>query len=189
MRHLRSDEIRESDSGVPGRTDFLEPYRDHGIMWALNAWWRARQRGPDLYLAFETVTLARSVQEFSCKLGLVPIPKSIIAGVMDSFPAEALELSCRRPGRNANAGLRGVPQRCPSNDRGAHLRACGPAVFPGGRAGSFPHPHRGGENIPARGPALLVANHVSFADAFPSASASGRWSGSSYGARIITRSC
>jgi hypothetical protein len=89
--HLRSDEIRESDSGVPGKTDYLEPHHDHGIMWALNSWWRAREQGPDLYLEFETITLARSVQEFACKLGIIPVPKSIIAAVMDALPAESLE--------------------------------------------------------------------------------------------------
>lgn len=90
--HLRSDEIRESDSGVPGRTDFLEPYHDHGILWALNCWWRARQQGPDLYLEFETITLARSVEEFVCKLGFLPVPKSLVAGAMDSIPAESIEV-------------------------------------------------------------------------------------------------
>jgi hypothetical protein len=90
--HLRSDEIRESDSGVPGRTDFLEPYHDHGILWALNSWWRARQQGPDLYLEFETITLARSVEEFVCKLGFLPVPKSLVAGAMDSIPAESIEV-------------------------------------------------------------------------------------------------
>lgn len=90
--HLRSNEIRESNSGVPGRTDFLEPYHDHGIMWALNSWWRARQQGLDLYLEFETITLARSVQQFSCKLGIIPVPRSIVSTVMDSIPAESLEI-------------------------------------------------------------------------------------------------
>jgi hypothetical protein len=101
--HLRSVEIRESDSGVPGRTDFLEPFHDHGIMWALNSWWRARQQGPDLYLEFETVTLARSAQDFSCKLGIIPVPRSIVSSAMDSIPAESLEtvlagtkLACER---------------------------------------------------------------------------------------------
>jgi len=89
--HLHSDEIRESDSGVPGKSDYLEPYHDHGIMWALNSWWRAREQGPDLYFEFETITLARSVQEFACKLGIIPVPKSIIAKVMDALPAESLE--------------------------------------------------------------------------------------------------
>ena len=88
--HLRAGEIRESDSGVPGRTDFLEPYHDHGIMWALNAYWRARQRGTGLYLEFETVTLARSVQAFACKIGLVPIPKSVVSAAMDSIPADSV---------------------------------------------------------------------------------------------------
>jgi hypothetical protein len=89
--HLRSDEIRESDSGVPGRNDFLQQYHDHGVMWALNAYWRARQDGPDVYLELETITLARSVQAFVCKLGFVPVPKSMIAAVMDTLPAESLE--------------------------------------------------------------------------------------------------
>ena len=56
--HQRSSEIRESDSGVPGRADFLEPFHDHGILWALNTYWRARQSGPDLYVEFEAITLA-----------------------------------------------------------------------------------------------------------------------------------
>jgi hypothetical protein len=89
--HLRSDEIRESDSGVPGRMDLLEPYHDHGIMWALNSWWRARQQGPDLYLEFESVTLARSAQQFACRLGIIPVPRSIVSSAMDSIPAESLE--------------------------------------------------------------------------------------------------
>jgi hypothetical protein len=88
--HLGASEIRESDSGVPGRTDFLEPYHDHGIMWALNAYWRARQRGTDLYLEFETITLARSSQAFACKIGFVPVPKSIVSAAMDSLPADSV---------------------------------------------------------------------------------------------------
>jgi hypothetical protein len=87
---LHSEEIRESDSGVPGTDDLLDPYRDHGIMWALNAWWRGRSSGPDLYLEFETISLARSVQSFACKIGFVPIPKSMIASAMDSLPAESV---------------------------------------------------------------------------------------------------
>jgi hypothetical protein len=89
---LRSKEIRESDSGVPGRNDFLEPYHDHGIMWALNAYWRARQSGPDVYLEFESITLARSVQAFSCKLGLLPVPKSTVAAAMDAIPSESVRV-------------------------------------------------------------------------------------------------
>jgi|ERR1039458_7310716 hypothetical protein len=88
--HMRASEIRESDSGVPGNADFLEVYHDHGIMWALNAYWRARQRGGDLYLEFETITLARSAQEFACKIGFVPIPKSIVSAAMDSMPADSV---------------------------------------------------------------------------------------------------
>lgn len=89
--HLRSNEIRESDSGEPGRLDFLEPYHDHGIMWALNSWWRIRQQGPDLYFEFESITLARSAQQFACKLGIIPVPRSIVSSAMDSIPAESLE--------------------------------------------------------------------------------------------------
>jgi hypothetical protein len=90
--HSRSDEIRESDSGVPGRHDLLEPYHDHGILWALNTYWRARQKGPDLYVEFEAITLARSIQEFMCKIGIIPIPKAIVSRVMDSLPGESVEL-------------------------------------------------------------------------------------------------
>jgi len=88
--HLRAREIRESDSGVAGRNDFLETYHDHGIMWALNAYWRARPMGTDVYLEFETITLARSVQAFSCRLGIVPVPKSVVAEAMDSIPADSV---------------------------------------------------------------------------------------------------
>jgi hypothetical protein len=88
--HLGSTEIRESDSGVPGQDDLLERYHDHGIMWALNAYWRARQRGPDLYLEFESITLARSVEAFSCKLGFFRVPRSIVSSAMDSLPAESV---------------------------------------------------------------------------------------------------
>ena len=88
--HLAASEIRESDSGVPGRTDFLEPYHDHGIMWALNAYWRARRQGDDLYLEFETITLARSVEEFACKIGFVPVPKAVVSAAMDSLPADCV---------------------------------------------------------------------------------------------------
>jgi hypothetical protein len=88
--HLAANEIRESDSGVPGRTDFLAPYHDHGIMWALNAYWRVRQQGKDLYLEFETITLARSVEEFVCKIGFVPVPKAVVSSVMDSLPADCV---------------------------------------------------------------------------------------------------
>jgi hypothetical protein len=90
--HLRSKEIRESDSGVPGRNDLLEPYRDHGIMWALDAYWRARQSGTDVYLEFESITLARSVQAFSCKLGVVPVPRSTVAAAMDAIPSESVRI-------------------------------------------------------------------------------------------------
>ena len=90
--HSRSSEIRESNSGEPGRIDFLEPYHDHGILWALNTYWRARQNGPDLYVEFEAITLARSVQGFKCKIGLLPVPKLIVVGVMDSIPSESLDL-------------------------------------------------------------------------------------------------
>jgi hypothetical protein len=89
---LRSKEIRESDSGIPGRSDYLEPYRDHGIMWALNAYWRARQSGPDVYLEFESITLARSAQAFSCRIGLIPVPKSTIAAAMDDIPSESVRI-------------------------------------------------------------------------------------------------
>ena len=88
--HLKAGEIRESDSGVQGRTDFLEPYHDHGIMWALNAYWRARQTGTGIYLEFETITLARSVQAFACKVGFIPVPKSIVSAAMDSLPADSV---------------------------------------------------------------------------------------------------
>ncbi len=88
--HLGASEIRESDSGVPGRTDFLEPYHDHGIMWALNAYWRARRQGKDVYLEFETITLARSVEEFACKIGFVPVPKAVVSAAMDSLPADCV---------------------------------------------------------------------------------------------------
>lgn len=88
--HLGASEIRESDSGVPGRTDFLEPYHDHGIMWALNAYWRVRRQGKDLYLEFETITLARSVDEFVCKIGIVPVPKAVVSSVMDTLPADCV---------------------------------------------------------------------------------------------------
>jgi hypothetical protein len=115
VAHLHSDEIRESDSGVPGRTDFLQPYHDHGIMWALNSWWRARQQGPDLYLEFETVTLARSAQEFACKLGIIPVPRSIVSGAMDSIPAESVEIV-----------LAGTKAEC-------ERRASGPPVTASGR--------------------------------------------------------
>ncbi len=94
--HSRSSEIRESDSGTPGQNDFLAPHHDHGILWALNTYWRARQTGPDVYLEFETVTLARSVQEFSCKIGLIPIPKAIVSNVMDALPKESLDLMLTR---------------------------------------------------------------------------------------------
>lgn len=90
--HSRSEEIRESDSGVPGRMDFLEPYRDHGAMWVLNTYWRARQNGPDLYVEFETISLARSVESFYCKIGVFRVPRLVIAGAMESIPNESVEV-------------------------------------------------------------------------------------------------
>ncbi len=90
--NLRSTQIRESDSGVPGRNDLLEQYRDHGIMWALNAYWRARQTGLDVYLEFESITLARSVERFSCKLGVIPVPKSTVASAMEAIPSESVRI-------------------------------------------------------------------------------------------------
>jgi hypothetical protein len=88
--HLTADEIRESDSGEPGHADFLQPYHDHGIMWALNAYWRARPRGPDVYLEFESITLARSVEAFACTLGFVPVPKAVVSSAMESLPQDTL---------------------------------------------------------------------------------------------------
>jgi hypothetical protein len=88
--HLGASEIRESDSGEPGRTDLLEPYHDHGIMWAMNAYWRARPRGPDIYLEFESITLARSAQAFVCRIGIVPVPKAIVSAAMESLPADSV---------------------------------------------------------------------------------------------------
>ncbi len=90
--HSRSSEIRESNSGIPGRVDLLEPYHDHGILWALNYYWRARQSGPDLYVEFETITLARSIQDFQCKIGIFPVPKGLASGAMDSIPSESVDL-------------------------------------------------------------------------------------------------
>jgi hypothetical protein len=90
--HARSNQIRESDSGVPGRHDLLEPNHDHGVMWALNTYWTARAEGSDLYAEFEFVTLARSVQEFTCKIGILPIPKAAIARVIDTLPPESMDL-------------------------------------------------------------------------------------------------
>jgi hypothetical protein len=112
--HLRATIIRESDSGVPGRNDLLPAYQDHGIMWGLNAYWRARRLGRDVYLEFETITLARSVQVFACKIGMVPIPKSAIASAMDSLPAESVTVilegtkaECRRRAALKNGGVSG----------------------------------------------------------------------------------
>ncbi|HUE01830.1 MAG TPA: hypothetical protein VMR62_19820 [Bryobacteraceae bacterium] len=106
---LAASEIRESDSGVPKRNDWLERYHDHGIMWALNAYWRARQRGRDVYLEFETITLARSVQEFACNFGFVPIPKSILYGAMDALPAESVGVVL--DGTRAECERRAGPRR------------------------------------------------------------------------------
>jgi hypothetical protein len=90
--HSRSGEILESDSGVPGRMDFLEPYHDHGALWALNTYWRAHQSGPDLYVEFETITLARSIEEFYCKIGLFRVPRLMISGAMEAIPNESIEV-------------------------------------------------------------------------------------------------
>ena len=81
-------------------------------MWGLNAYWRARRLGRDAYLEFETITLARSVQAFACKIGMVPIPKSVIASAMDSLPAESVTVilegtkaECRRRAALKNGGV------------------------------------------------------------------------------------
>ncbi|HUS08137.1 MAG TPA: hypothetical protein VMZ52_17675 [Bryobacteraceae bacterium] len=99
----RASEIRESESGVPGRNDFLNVQQDHGILWAFNTYWIAQQKGPNLYVEFESITLARSVQNFKCRVGVMPVPKSIVSNVMESLPAESLDLmltatraECRR---------------------------------------------------------------------------------------------
>jgi hypothetical protein len=90
--HLNASEIRESDSGEPGRNDFLEPYHDHGIMWALNAYWRARPLGQDIYLEVESITLARSVKAFACTLGFFPVPKAVVTAAMETLPADTLSV-------------------------------------------------------------------------------------------------
>jgi len=90
--HSRATEIRESESGVPGRNDFLERYQDHGILWGLNTYWLARQKGPDLYVEFEAITLARSIRNFKCRVGIVPVPKSIVSRVMESLPGDSVHL-------------------------------------------------------------------------------------------------
>jgi len=92
MVRSQSSQIRESDSGVPGRNDLLEPNHDHGIMWALNTYWRARQIGPDIYAEFEFVELARSIREFVCKIGIIPIPKAVVARVIDTLPSDSLDI-------------------------------------------------------------------------------------------------
>jgi hypothetical protein len=92
LSHWRAEEIRESDSGIPGRNDLLEVRQDRGILWALNTYWRARQMGPNLYVEFESITLARSVERFKCKIGILPIPKSVVANIMDLLPAQSLDL-------------------------------------------------------------------------------------------------
>ncbi len=90
--HMRSGEVLESDSGVPGRNDLMKRYHDHGIIWAVNAYWRAHRREGGVYLEFETVTLARSVQEFACKIGFIPVPRSMAVAAMDALPEEALKV-------------------------------------------------------------------------------------------------
>ncbi len=107
--HLKASEIRESASGVPGSDDFLEPYHDHGIMWALNAYWRARQRADGLYFEFETITLARSVEEFACKIGFVGVPKSVISGVMDSLPADSVRVILEGTKAECERRVSGLP--------------------------------------------------------------------------------
>jgi hypothetical protein len=111
---LRANEIRESDSGGPELTDLLQQYQDHGIMWALNAYWRARKRGSYIYLEFETITLARSVKAFACKIGPIPVPKSTISSVMEAMPAESIKVilegtraECQRRARNPRSGASG----------------------------------------------------------------------------------
>ena len=37
-----------------------------------------------------TFTLARSVAAFACKVGVLPIPKTMIAAAMDSLPADSV---------------------------------------------------------------------------------------------------
>ena len=66
--HSKALEIRESDSGVRGRFDFLQPYHDHGVLWGLNSYWRARAEGPDLYVEYEIITLHRSAEQFVCRV-------------------------------------------------------------------------------------------------------------------------
>lgn len=61
-------------------------------MWAFNTYWAARRKGPNLYVEFESITLARSVRNFSCRIGNVPVPKAMVANVMESLPAESLDL-------------------------------------------------------------------------------------------------
>lgn len=90
--HMRSGEVLESDSGVAGRNDLMKRYHDHGIIWAVNAYWRARRREGGVYLEFETITLARSVQEFACKVGFIPVPRSMAVTAMDALPSEALKV-------------------------------------------------------------------------------------------------
>jgi hypothetical protein len=105
--HLMATEVRESDSGVPGRNDLLEAGRDHGIMWALDAYWRARAEGRDIYFEFESITLARSVQAFSCKIGFVPVPKSAVSSAMNSIPAQSVKVILE--GTRAECERRQVP--------------------------------------------------------------------------------
>ena len=109
---LRAEEIRESDSGIPSREDYLEIYHDHGILWALNAYWRARQSGAAVYLEFETITLARSVQAFACKVGFLPVPKSVVSAAMDSLPADSVTVILE--GTRAECARRAAPRTAES---------------------------------------------------------------------------
>jgi len=84
--------VRESISGMERSDDLFEPGNDHGILWDFDAYWRARAIGNDLYVEFDVVTLGRSVQTFSCKVGIIPVPRAIIARVAKRLPSETVEL-------------------------------------------------------------------------------------------------
>jgi hypothetical protein len=55
----RSYSIRESKSAKPPFADLMPEGNDHGILWRLNAYWRLRQMGKDVYAECEVISLSR----------------------------------------------------------------------------------------------------------------------------------
>jgi len=78
-----ANSIREANSGHPEHADsraktndLLPAGQGQGVLWKSDVWWRAVQRGPDVYAEYESLSLARSLEgmEFFSLCSVLRLP-------------------------------------------------------------------------------------------------------------------